>query len=65
MEVLFDNTQNDLTSSLIQIVREHPELAELLETWFMEYCGALSEREQNVIRQLLGQEGSEIPRTAK
>jgi len=35
--------------------RDHPKLAKLIESWFMEHCGSLAEREQGAIRKLLGQ----------
>lgn len=55
MEDSIDNTESESASCLAQIVQDHPKLAELIETWFLEYCNALSEKEQVVIRKLLGQ----------
>ena len=53
---LRDGNRTDMTC-LAQIVHEHPKLAELIESWFMEHCGSLTEREQGAIRKLLGQKG--------
>ncbi len=52
-----ENPKNVLASCLAQIVQKHPKLAELIESWFMEHCGSLTEQEQSAIRKLLGQGG--------
>jgi hypothetical protein len=39
---------------LAQIVQNHPELGEIIESWFIENSWLLSEQEQEAIRELLG-----------
>jgi len=51
---LRDRNRTDMTC-LSQIVCDHPELAELIEAWFLEYYWSLSEQEQESILKLLGQ----------